>query len=58
LRGARVVDPAIAEKPDAPVRSCYEAGRDDFWLHCCLAAHGITNLVVDPPSIEAGGPVA
>lgn len=27
---------------DAPVRSCYEAGRDGFWLHRWLAAHEIT----------------
>ena len=25
---------------DAPVRSCYEAGRDAFWLHRWLQAHG------------------
>jgi transposase len=37
---------------DAPVRSCYEAGRDGFWLHRWLSAHGIVNLVVDPASIE------
>jgi transposase len=37
---------------DARVASCYEAGRDGFWLHRCLAAHGVTNLVVDPTSIE------
>lgn len=37
---------------DAPVRSCYEAGRDGFWLHRCLEAHWITNLVVDSASIE------
>ncbi|WP_232445154.1 hypothetical protein [Burkholderia ubonensis] len=37
---------------DAPVRSCYEAGRDGFWLHRCLEAHRITNLVVDSASIE------
>ncbi|MFM0220163.1 hypothetical protein PQQ79_31480 [Paraburkholderia caledonica] len=37
---------------DAPVRSCYEAGRDGFWLHHWLAAHGIINLVVDPARIE------
>jgi len=37
---------------NAPVRSCYEAGRDGFWLHRWLALHGITNLVVDPASIE------
>lgn len=35
----------------APVRSCYEAGRDGFWLHRALLAHGITNVVVDPASI-------
>ncbi|KWA78805.1 transposase [Burkholderia ubonensis] len=37
---------------DAPVRSCYEAGRDGFWLHRWLVAQGITNLVVDSASIE------
>src|SRR4051812_46840370 len=37
---------------DAPVLSCYEAGRDGFWLHRYLAAQGITNLVVDAASIE------
>ena len=25
---------------DAPVTSCYEAGRDGFWLHRYLVAHG------------------
>lgn len=34
-----------------PVRSCYEAGRDAFWLHRALTAHGIANVVVDPSSI-------
>lgn len=37
---------------DAPVASCYEAGRDGFWLHRFLAAHGVENLVVDSASIE------
>jgi transposase len=37
---------------DAPVVSCYEAGRDGFWLHRYLVAHGITNYVVDSSSIE------
>jgi transposase len=36
----------------APVLSCYEAGRDGFWLHRYLAAQGISNLVVDSASIE------
>src|SRR5215203_7051778 len=35
---------------EAPVTSCYEAGRDGFWLHRYLAAHGITNYVVDSSS--------
>jgi len=35
----------------APVRSCYEAGRDGFWLHRALVARGIDNVVVDPGSI-------
>ncbi|MBA9848704.1 MULTISPECIES: IS110 family transposase [Burkholderiaceae] len=36
----------------APVRSCYEAGRDGFWLHRWLTEQGILNLVVDSSSIE------
>ncbi|MCY0854236.1 IS110 family transposase [Cupriavidus sp. D39] len=36
----------------APVRSCYEAGRDGFWLHRWLTEQGIANLVVDSASIE------
>jgi transposase len=37
---------------DAPVISCYEAGRDGFWLHRYLTAQGVTNHVVDSSSIE------
>ena len=37
---------------DAPVRTCYEAGRDGFWLHRFLESHGIDNQVVDSSSIE------
>jgi transposase len=37
---------------EAPVRSCYEAGRDGFWIHRFLEANGIANLIVDPASIE------
>ena len=36
----------------APVLSCYEAGRDGFWLHRYLVEHGVQNLVVDSSSIE------
>lgn len=37
---------------DVPVQSCYEAGRDGFWLHRWFDGAGITNLVVDSSSIE------
>src|ERR687895_2616230 len=36
----------------APVVSCYEAGREGFWLHRFLLAQGITNHVVDSSAIE------
>jgi transposase len=34
------------------VLSCYEAGRDGFWLHRHLVSVGIENAVVDAASIE------
>src|SRR6516165_435135 len=34
------------------VVSCYEAGRDGFWLHRWLTSHGIANVIVDSASIE------
>ncbi len=37
---------------DAAVRSCYEAGRDGFWLDRYLASGGVENHVVDSSSIE------
>ena len=37
---------------DARVVSCYEAGRDGFWIHRALQAEGIENYVVDSASIE------
>ena len=36
----------------ASVCSCYEAGRDGFWLHRYLGSIGITNCIVDSSSIE------
>ena len=36
----------------ARVESCYEAGRDGFWIHRALRALGIANRVVDSASIE------
>ena len=32
--------------------SCYEAGRDGFWIHRALTAMGIGNQVIDSASIE------
>lgn len=37
---------------DAPVLSCYEAGRDAFWPHRALTRLGVQNIVVDSSSIE------
>lgn len=34
------------------VVSCYEAGRDGFWIHRALSAQAIVNHVIDSSSIE------
>jgi transposase len=34
------------------VVSCYEAGRDGFWLHRRLLEHGVESLVVDAASVS------
>lgn len=34
------------------VVSCYEAGRDGFWVHRCLLSMGIENHVVEASSIQ------
>ena len=34
------------------IYSCYEAGRDGFWIHRYLEKQGICNFVVDSSSIE------
>lgn len=39
-------------EPSASVHSCYEAGRDGWWLHRWLKQQGIDNIVVDSSSIE------
>ena len=36
----------------AAIRSCYEAGREGFWVHRALQAMGIETMVVDASSIE------
>lgn len=59
---ARSIDAVVAEiaatlekwglPEKTPIRSCYEAGRDGFWVHRALIAQGIDNLVIDSSSIE------
>lgn len=38
--------------PQAALYTCYEAGRDGWWLHRWLSQHGVHNIVVDASSIE------
>ena len=52
LRAIEVMKDHLGLPGDARVVSCYEAGREGFWLHRFLEAHGIENLVVDSSSIE------
>lgn len=37
---------------ETTVKSCYEAGRDGFWLHRYLSQARIENVIVDSSSIE------
>lgn len=37
---------------ESQVVSCYEAGRDGFWIHRWLESEGVINAVVDPASID------
>jgi transposase len=37
---------------EARVVSCYEAGRDGFWIHRWLEAQGIESVVIDPASVQ------
>lgn len=37
---------------DCSVFSCYEAGREGFWLHRLLTQMGVVNVIVDSSSIE------
>ena len=52
LRAIGVMKDHLGLPGDARVVSCYEAGREGFWLHRFLEAHGVENLVVDSSSIE------
>lgn len=37
---------------DSQVMSCYEAGRDGFWIHRWLESEGIENIIIDSSSIK------
>ena len=39
-------------KEETRVVSCYEAGREGFWIHRWLESEGVINAVVDPASID------
>jgi len=52
LQHLRTAKEKLHVPADAPVFSCYEAGRDGFWFHRFLTAHGVTNLVVDAGSMR------
>src|SRR5512147_738088 len=43
----------VAARLGAPIGviCCFEAGRDGFWLHRLLTAHGVINHVLEPTSI-------
>ncbi len=49
VQGARR---ALGVPESAPVRSCYEAGRDGFWIDRALKHHGIENVIFEAASIE------
>ena len=51
-REIRLAKKSFGLPETAPVLSCYEAGRDGFWLHRYLVEQGVQNLVVDSSSIE------
>ena len=48
----RAAKRAFGLDDEAAVVSCYEAGRDAFWVHRRLIAMGIESHVVEPSSIE------
>jgi len=51
-RVIRATGERVGLPPTARVISCYEAGRDGFWIHRALEQRGIANRVVDSASIE------
>jgi len=52
LQAAKKAKEKLGLGAKARVLSCYEAGRDGFWIHRALVEAGVENVVVDPSSIE------
>lgn len=52
MREVRSAKARLGLPADAAVMSCFEIGRDGFWLHRALEAEGIENVVVESSSIE------
>lgn len=52
LRQIQSAKESLGLRASCRVVSCYEAGREGFWLHRFLVAQGIENRVVDSSSIE------
>ena len=52
LQRIEAVRAKLGMNSDIQVHSCYEAGRDGWWLHRWLLEQGIDNIVVDSASIE------
>jgi transposase len=52
LKELRRMRGKLGVSESALVYSCYEAGRDGFWIHRWLSSQGIENAVVDAASIE------
>ncbi len=50
----KLIEHQRAQVDDRRVRvaSCYEAGRDGFWLDRWLTAQGVDNRILDPASME------
>lgn len=52
LREVAMAKAQLGLPADASVMSCYEAGRDGFWIDRMLKKHGFKNYIMDPASIE------
>jgi transposase len=52
LREIRTAKERFGLAAEARVASCYEAGRDGFWLHRFLESQDVANRVIDSSSIE------